>query len=271
MTTVGYGDLVPQCPAGKVVASVSMVLGIIFMAMPIAIVGSEFTKVVEERRTLTANRQVEAARETALRLLKKELEHPASVHEQKTTLEGVSLAGKSPAERLFIFLRSRVSVSDFSIANPSPYVNMLLDTYLGTLIHKGSANTSTWELVYSGRARLDHGARALTLNRPVDLHVGTTCDFLPDPELVLPVAALSALTGITYRVSQRHALIRLPPQFSGLPVRLFPSPGSKVYHNGVAVSPEGCDLKDDDILNFHTAAIPLTYKVRELKAFSAML
>eukprot|EP01059_Diplonema_ambulator_P006336 TRINITY_DN1607_c0_g1_i3.p1 TRINITY_DN1607_c0_g1~~TRINITY_DN1607_c0_g1_i3.p1 ORF type:complete len:890 (+),score=174.24 TRINITY_DN1607_c0_g1_i3:394-2670(+) len=47
MTTVGYGDMVPVTALGKMVGSLSMMLGIMFMAMPIAIVGSYFTVVVD--------------------------------------------------------------------------------------------------------------------------------------------------------------------------------------------------------------------------------
>eukprot|EP00754_Rhynchopus_humris_P003198 Rhum_TRINITY_DN11713_c2_g1::Rhum_TRINITY_DN11713_c2_g1_i1::g.46471::m.46471 len=47
MTTVGYGDMVPVTVLGKVVGGISMILGIMFMAMPIAIVGSYFTVVVD--------------------------------------------------------------------------------------------------------------------------------------------------------------------------------------------------------------------------------
>eukprot|EP01062_Namystynia_karyoxenos_P010857 TRINITY_DN13873_c0_g2_i1.p1 TRINITY_DN13873_c0_g2~~TRINITY_DN13873_c0_g2_i1.p1 ORF type:complete len:1197 (+),score=326.93 TRINITY_DN13873_c0_g2_i1:87-3593(+) len=47
MTTVGYGDMAPVTFFGKMIASASMVLGIMFMAMPIAIVGSYFTVVVD--------------------------------------------------------------------------------------------------------------------------------------------------------------------------------------------------------------------------------
>ena len=47
MTTVGYGEIVPLTSFGKMVGSLSMILGIMFMAMPIAIVGSYFTVVVD--------------------------------------------------------------------------------------------------------------------------------------------------------------------------------------------------------------------------------
>jgi len=48
LTTVGYGDLVPQCHIGKVFGSLTMVLGILFISMPIAIVGSYFAQVMKE-------------------------------------------------------------------------------------------------------------------------------------------------------------------------------------------------------------------------------
>eukprot|EP01063_Lacrimia_lanifica_P020403 TRINITY_DN27716_c0_g1_i1.p1 TRINITY_DN27716_c0_g1~~TRINITY_DN27716_c0_g1_i1.p1 ORF type:complete len:719 (+),score=213.27 TRINITY_DN27716_c0_g1_i1:81-2237(+) len=42
-TTVGYGDSSPHTGFGKVVASCTMIFGILFSAMPIAIIGSTFT------------------------------------------------------------------------------------------------------------------------------------------------------------------------------------------------------------------------------------
>lgn len=42
MTTVGYGDIYPKSPYGFVVASVCAITGVIFMAMPIAVVASKF-------------------------------------------------------------------------------------------------------------------------------------------------------------------------------------------------------------------------------------
>eukprot|EP00605_Chrysophyceae_sp_TOSAG23-4_P001175 GSChrysophyteH1.ASY1.ANO1.1283.1 assembled CDS len=43
MTTVGYGDIVPFSVGGQIVASSLMILGILFMALPIAILGSKVT------------------------------------------------------------------------------------------------------------------------------------------------------------------------------------------------------------------------------------
>ncbi len=44
MTTVGYGDLVPCTPQGKIMTVVTMLGGVIFMAMPIAVIGTNFTQ-----------------------------------------------------------------------------------------------------------------------------------------------------------------------------------------------------------------------------------
>eukprot|EP01012_Entosiphon_sulcatum_P013801 TRINITY_DN18994_c0_g1_i1.p2 TRINITY_DN18994_c0_g1~~TRINITY_DN18994_c0_g1_i1.p2 ORF type:complete len:454 (+),score=83.59 TRINITY_DN18994_c0_g1_i1:1845-3206(+) len=48
MTTVGYGDLVPRTRWGKAIASVGMFVGIVFLAMPLTIVGGNFAKVIAE-------------------------------------------------------------------------------------------------------------------------------------------------------------------------------------------------------------------------------
>eukprot|EP01062_Namystynia_karyoxenos_P069670 TRINITY_DN65137_c0_g1_i1.p1 TRINITY_DN65137_c0_g1~~TRINITY_DN65137_c0_g1_i1.p1 ORF type:complete len:626 (+),score=100.85 TRINITY_DN65137_c0_g1_i1:62-1879(+) len=42
MTTVGYGDHSPNTGAGKAVAVVCMMVGVLFMAMPIAVIGNNF-------------------------------------------------------------------------------------------------------------------------------------------------------------------------------------------------------------------------------------
>jgi voltage-gated potassium channel Kch len=44
MTTVGYGDLVPCTIGGRFVTTVAMLGGLIFMAIPIAVIGTNFTQ-----------------------------------------------------------------------------------------------------------------------------------------------------------------------------------------------------------------------------------
>ena len=49
ITTVGFGDIVPITVAGKITVSVLIITGVLYMAMPLAIVGSNFLQVWEER------------------------------------------------------------------------------------------------------------------------------------------------------------------------------------------------------------------------------
>lgn len=57
LLTIGYGDLVPRTFNGRMVALLCIVLGQLLMAMPIAIIGNKFTKVVahlkDERRAVS--------------------------------------------------------------------------------------------------------------------------------------------------------------------------------------------------------------------------
>lgn len=47
ITTVGYGDAVPASPAGKVIATGTMCLGLLSIALPVTVLGSNFTKVMD--------------------------------------------------------------------------------------------------------------------------------------------------------------------------------------------------------------------------------
>ena len=47
MTTVGYGDCYPVSLAGKIVAMLTTIFGVLILALPITVVGSNFQKMVE--------------------------------------------------------------------------------------------------------------------------------------------------------------------------------------------------------------------------------
>lgn len=49
MTTVGYGDVTPVGTAGSCIVSVLVVFSVLYMAMPLGIVGNAFTEVWQER------------------------------------------------------------------------------------------------------------------------------------------------------------------------------------------------------------------------------
>lgn len=48
MTTVGYGDCYPLTFIGKVVATATMFLGVLILALPITVIGSNFQKMVQD-------------------------------------------------------------------------------------------------------------------------------------------------------------------------------------------------------------------------------
>ena len=49
LTTVGYGDVVPITAAGKVVASMTAVMGLVMLALPVGIIATAFSEVIHRR------------------------------------------------------------------------------------------------------------------------------------------------------------------------------------------------------------------------------
>lgn len=49
LTTVGYGDVVPVTPLGRLVGGVTVIMGLIVLALPIAIVATSFAEVIRRR------------------------------------------------------------------------------------------------------------------------------------------------------------------------------------------------------------------------------
>lgn len=45
---VGYGDLIPVTPAGKLLAGLTIIWGMIVFTLPIAIIGSNFKKIYKK-------------------------------------------------------------------------------------------------------------------------------------------------------------------------------------------------------------------------------
>ncbi|KAL0478280.1 hypothetical protein AKO1_008550 [Acrasis kona] len=50
LVTLGYGDLVPRTVFGKLLASCTMILGVMILAMPSMIIGAAFTKLVSKKK-----------------------------------------------------------------------------------------------------------------------------------------------------------------------------------------------------------------------------
>jgi voltage-gated potassium channel len=49
LTTVGYGDVVPITPLGKMLASVTAIMGIAMLALPVGIIATAFSEVIHRR------------------------------------------------------------------------------------------------------------------------------------------------------------------------------------------------------------------------------
>ncbi len=49
VTTVGYGDVIPKTLPGRIIGGITMMTGILMIALPVAIIGSSFTEVVRQR------------------------------------------------------------------------------------------------------------------------------------------------------------------------------------------------------------------------------
>lgn len=47
MTTVGYGDLVPTTPVGKVIGSICAICGVLIVALPVSVIGNNFSTYYE--------------------------------------------------------------------------------------------------------------------------------------------------------------------------------------------------------------------------------
>lgn len=58
ISTVGYGDTLPRTTAGKLFTTVFIICGVLYMAMPISIVGRNFTTVWQERDKILLMKKV---------------------------------------------------------------------------------------------------------------------------------------------------------------------------------------------------------------------
>lgn len=52
LTTTGYGDIVPQTYQGKFVAGILMLFAMVTMALPISVIGANFTNMWTDYRTM---------------------------------------------------------------------------------------------------------------------------------------------------------------------------------------------------------------------------
>jgi voltage-gated potassium channel len=49
VTTVGYGDVVPQTTIGRMIGGLTMIAGLVMLALPVAIIATSFAEVIQKR------------------------------------------------------------------------------------------------------------------------------------------------------------------------------------------------------------------------------
>ncbi len=66
LTTVGYGDIYPQTPWGRIIGAATAIVGIGFFALPAGIIGSGFIEVqMDEKNKEIARREESERRESS--------------------------------------------------------------------------------------------------------------------------------------------------------------------------------------------------------------
>lgn len=122
VTTIGYGDKVPQTWIGKTIASCFSVFAISFFALPAGILGSGFAlKVQQKQRQKHFNRQIPAAAsliQASWRCFA--LLNPDSATYKLFVKRNLSSSGSSP--KLKVKMRRKMKISDRNNGQNSPAV-----------------------------------------------------------------------------------------------------------------------------------------------------
>jgi hypothetical protein len=286
MATVGYGDLVPQCSLGKVFASVSIVLGVFFMAMPIAIVGSYFTMVVDENdkeMRMAKNRLLVQGRDERRKLhdlvLAKEL-YTVTDQELQMFCLNVKVAPKSTrqetesmlyqivtppdtqkmslAKDTIRFLCRTVPEGTVSLTDPSPPFLHQLETYLRKLIDSDGtkerymSNTGP-SLCCTGLFKVPElNWSSYIMNKPILLSVGGkshSMSLIGQPDVTLPFQ----------NIPPRAALLSLAITPVDWVVKIVSVPPVVVLVNKVVVGTvlaDAIQLRNGDVLDFGTEETP---------------
>lgn len=90
LTTVGYGDVVPQTPAGKVLGALVAFFGVGLFALPAGILGSGFVEEVERAKRLALKEEEDDVEETLMDEEKEEANKIIAMQEHLKELKGTT-------------------------------------------------------------------------------------------------------------------------------------------------------------------------------------
>ena len=119
MTTVGFGDFVPKTGLGKVVAVLAIAVGLAIIAMPIAVIDTNYLTILEAKRSEVQEMRQQTDEE--------ELHRRRGVARESTE---VSSAG----ERIISALKELTQLQVLDLAAPGPLVLHLLDALLESAV-----------------------------------------------------------------------------------------------------------------------------------------
>ena len=95
LTTVGYGDMFPYTPEGKAVGVMTMIVGLIMLALPLSIIGTNF---IEERNIMVMEQQ---RREEEARLAELEAVEGSTINKKDVNLRRDLRELLAKADQLF--------------------------------------------------------------------------------------------------------------------------------------------------------------------------
>eukprot|EP00760_Papus_ankaliazontas_P011672 PhM_4_TR14949/c0_g1_i1/m.72366/K04886/KCNB2; potassium voltage-gated channel Shab-related subfamily B member 2 len=244
LTTVGYGDFVPKCAAGKLLAGFCLVAGSFFMAMPIAIVGSYFT--------LSIEKQVDEQNMERLKDATQLNERPLMTMGP----DGAFVPVMTPADRLIQYLSNRALSRTLNLRDVSAEHRDLLSDYLtvGCVECCQPARTRPERWVLKRTAETEHVCPTapqeveLATDR-LTLTMGSSCSWLPDPDLPL---------GDTVEgVCQRHVAFTFERQRADRAPSLHLLPlvdPNQIEINGDIIAKEGRRVIPGDEIDFCAGA-----------------
>ncbi|XP_028330240.1 potassium voltage-gated channel subfamily KQT member 1.1 [Gouania willdenowi] len=224
VTTIGYGDKVPQTWIGKTIASCFSVFAISFFALPAGILGSGFAlKVQQKQRQKHFNRQIPAAAcliQTSWRCFAVENFDSATFQmfvRKRSHMATSSLS--TPKNKKTVKMRRKLKSSDSNEAKAPPRVppiapptvpSITYDSVYDSVFHSSdvysTADTDgqrSW--TSSSSLQFSSTTPTATVNSPGRLEVNSdlrrNCSFVDDVDLesereceLLPVASVSQLT-----------------------------------------------------------------------------